>query len=242
MNAQLLIIPVIAFCIITYLSVVKNGKLTCDNYTTNTYLYTITYLFLMNYFVALLMQHPKFLEQFDLTKMIIALIIQLSTLLAIIYVPGEYVLFKHLLSIFYISVASLLLCLLFMYFDSKSIKFAVISSIILFIILSVIAWKYQHILSSSVSIPFIIALFILLIAELIIGLIYPSSLLEKFVITAVLMLICYLVLVKTKKMIENSEHCETPDYVKESIGFIVSFENILLRVLSLIGKKRLGMR
>jgi FtsH-binding integral membrane protein len=74
---------------------------------------------------------------------------------------------------------------------------------------------------------------VLVIAELIIGLMYPSSMLEKIIILVVLMIICYLVLVKTKRMIENSEKCKTPDYVRESIGFILSFQNIILRILQL---------
>jgi competence protein ComGC len=67
---------------------------------------------------------------------------------------------------------------------------------------------------------------------------YPNTLLEKGIILVVLMFISYLVLVKTKRMIENEKKCETegPDYVAEGTGLMLTFQNLFLRLL---GSKKL---
>jgi FtsH-binding integral membrane protein len=239
MNAHWLLIPVIISVIFTYQSAFKNNKLTCDNYTQNTYLYTITYMFIMAFMILYLKQNPKLLT-LNIITLIIALIINIVSLLIILFVSKEYVLLKHVISLLFITTSSILLTFIFEYFGSKAVVFAIITTVILFITLSVLAWQFQNLISSKVSVAFFIVFVILIIAELVIGLMYPSSLLEKAIILIVLMVICYLVLVKTKRMIETSKSCiPPPDYVKESIGFIVSIENILIRVLSLKSGRRI---
>lgn len=242
MNPHLFLIPTIAMTIATYVSATEGGKLTCDHYILNTYLYTITYLFFMMYFVMALMKYaPKMIANLNLIHLVIFFVLNFGSLLGVLYLPKEYAILKHIVGLLYIATASVILSMLFVFFDSKAIVSAVIMSIVLFVILSILAFNFKELISSKLSIAFFIVFVILVIAELIIGYFYPSSLLEKAVILVVLMMICYLVLVKTKRMIENEADCEKqkgPDYVKESIGFIVSFQNILLRILQLRGRRR----
>lgn len=233
MSHHLVLIPTIVFAIITYLSAFKDGKPTCDKYILNTYLYSVTYLLLMTYFIMWIMHNPKMLAKINLIHFIIIIIAYIGLFFAIIYTSPQNFILKHILALFYVAVASFLLCMIFQYFDSKAVVSAGILSVILFVILSVLAYNFQNLISSKVSMAFFIVFILMAIAEFIIGLIYPSSMLEKLIILAMLMLICYLVLVKTKRMIENSEKCTMPDYVKESIGFLVSFQNILIRILGL---------
>lgn len=242
MNPHLFLIPTIAMTIVTYVSATEGGKLTCDNYILNSYLYTITYLFFMMYFVMALMKHaPKMLANLNLFNVILFIVLNLGSLLGVMFLPKEFALIKHIVGLVYVGTASVLLSMIFLFFDSKAIVSAVIMSIVLFVILSILAFNFKELISSKISIAFFIVFVIMVIAEIIIGYFYPSSLLEKAIILVVLMLICYLVLVKTKKMIENEAECEIqkgPDYVKESIGFIVSFQNILIRILQLRGRRR----
>lgn len=227
------LVPAIVFAIIAYLSAFKDGKPSCDNYIQNTYLYCVTYLLFMTYLIIAISRYPKLLSKLTLTHFILIIFVNFAVFMAIVFVSPERFVLKHVLSIFYIASASLILSALFAYFGSKAVVPAALSSIALFAILTFIAFKFQDWISSRLTMTFIIVFIVLAITEFIIGLMYPSSFIEKAIILAMLMLICYLVLVKTKRMIENSEACTLPDYVRESIGFIVSFKNILLRLLSL---------
>jgi FtsH-binding integral membrane protein len=234
-----LILPTIIFAVISYNFAFENGKPTCDHYILNTYLYSVTYLFLMTYFVTLIMyQFPKLLEKVNMLHVIGVTIVNLITFAAIVFMSSKQYGLKHLLSLIYIATSSFLLSWIFAFFDSKAVLSAVIMSIVLFVILTIIAFKFQDIISSKLPLTFVMIFILMVIAQFIIGILYPSSLLEKIIIVIVLMLICFLVLVKTKGMIENKEECKSPYYVKESIGFIMSFKNILIQLLQLKSEKR----
>lgn len=237
---HLLILPTVVFAIISYNSAFENGKPTCDYYIINTYLYSLTYLFVMTYFISLITyQFPKLLKKVNIFHVIGVTIVNLLTFLAIVFMSSKQYELKHLLSLIYIATSSFLLSWLFMFFESKAVLSSVIMSIVLFIILTIFALKFQNLISSKLPLTFVIVFILMVISQFVIGILYPSSLLEKIIIVVVLMFICYLVLVKTKRMIENKEECETPDYVKESIGFIMSFKNILVQLLQLkSGKTR----
>lgn len=242
MNPHLFLVPTIIMTIMTYVSATEGGKLTCDHYILNVYLYSITYLFFMMYFVMAAMKYaPKLLTNLNLMHMILFIVFYLGAFLGVLFIPKEFVLLKHIVSLLYIVTASLVLSAIFAFFDSKAIVTAVVMSIVLFVILSILAFNFKELISSKVSLAFFIVFIIMVIAEAIIGYFYPSSLLEKGIILVVLMLICYLVLVKTKRMMENEADCEKqkgPDYVKESISLLVSFQNILIRILELRGRRR----
>lgn len=242
MNPHLFLIPTITMTIITYVSATEGGKLTCDNYILNTYLYSITFLFFMMYVVMAAMKYaPQLLFNLSLMHIILFIVLYLGTFLGVLFIPKEFAVLKHIVGLLFIASASLILSALFTFFDSKSIVTAVIMSIVLFVILSILAFNFKDLISSKVSVAFFVVFVIMVIAEMIVGYFYPSSLLEKAIILVVLMLICYLVLVKTKKMIENEADCEKqkgPDYVKESVGLIVSFQNILIRIIELRGRRR----
>ena len=187
----------------------------------------------MTYFVMLIMQHPKMLLNIDYIKLIAIIVVNLVLLFAILKLPQTHVFLKHLISLAYVASASAILCLMFVFFDSKAVTTAAILSLVLFIILSVLAHNFQQLISSKISFAVFVTFILLAIAEFVVGMFYPSSLLEKALILAVLTVVCYLVLVKTKAMIEHQVTCTNPDYVKESIGFVVSFQNIIVRILQL---------
>jgi hypothetical protein len=70
---------------------------------------------------------------------------------------------------------------------------------------------------------------------------FPNSILTSIIIFIVLLALCYLLLVKTKAIIENSKTCKDethPDYVSEGLGLYLSFKNILLQILQLRSRRR----
>lgn len=231
--------------IATYASAFRDGKPVCDRYVLNTYMYAVTYMFMLTWFTAWVMQHPKLLEKIDLIKLIAIFVVYIAAYLAVMFIPKDQALLKHMASVLYIAVSGVLLASVFMYFKSRSVMTAVLMSVVLFVALTLFVFRFPDKISSHVSWVFFMVFIIMIIAEFIVGMFYPSTMLEKGIILAVLMLICYLVLVKTKRIIEHDESCvkdKGPDYPKESIGLVLSFQNILLRLLAIFGKRKVGMR
>lgn len=233
MTPHVVLLPTIVVAIVLYVSAFKDGKPTCDNYIQNTYIYAIGYLFLLTYFVMWFAQYPTFLNKIDFINLMLVLLANVGLYFAILFIPSENYALKHVLSILYIASASFLLSVIFQFFGSDAVVFAAVITVIMFIVLSGLAFKFQSLISTRISLTLVIVFIVLLVAELLVGLYFPSSILEKVIILAVLMVVCYFVLVKTKRIIENSQDCDVPDYVKDSIGLILSFQNILLRILQL---------
>lgn len=242
-NHNVMLILLIISLILTYISAYKNGKPVCDRYILNTYLYMTTSLFLMMWMILMLAQ-TGIIAEWAMTSsggtliaaFIGILVFYFVSLIAILKLPKEHLLLKHIAHVAFISVTSVLLLYIVYVFDIKAIVTAVVLTVVMFVALSIMAWKFQSYLKSTISLPFLILFVVVVIAELIIGLIYPSSMLEKVIITIVLAFVCYFVLIKTKKVIENADACpnkETPDYVKDSIGFVISFINMFIRILEL---------
>ena len=155
--------------------------------------------------------------------------------------PKEWVILKHLLSVVFSVLIGFLLSAFFAMYSLSSVVPAVLSTLVLFVALTLIAWKYQDSLASNLSWNMILLFLLLIFTEFFIGMFYPNSLMEKGIILVVLMAISYLVLIKTKRMIENKKKCETeggPDYVNEGTGLMLSFQNLLIRILDLFGKKK----
>ena len=241
MTPHLLLVVPVLLALVLYNTAFKNGKPICDNYILNVYIYAVFYLSLLGYFITLLMKMNVKWTRLSLGMYILLLIINIGAYLGILFVSKNQVLLKHLLSLLYILSGSVFLVILFAFFFPESIILSIGLTILLFTILTLFVWKYQDLISSRISIPLVVVFIILAIAEFVIQIMFPGSMLEKAIILIMLMVICYFLLVKTKRMIENEKTCvkdEGPDYVRESIGLVLTIENILARILSLFGRKR----
>lgn len=243
---NLAILPLlIIMLIITYISAFdKQGKPKCDHYVLNCYLYAVTYLVMMLWFIILFIEKNIDISS-NLWAMIGLAIASFVSYLAIIFIPKDMVILKHLISVIFISISALLLTTLFLFFELKSIIFAVVMAIILFLILTGFAWKFQEMISSKISLTFVIIAIVFIVVEMLVGIFMPGSILEKIIISIVLLIMCYFLLVKTKKMIENSQTCiedKGPDYVKEGTGFVVILESFFIRLLELFGKSKVNKR
>lgn len=225
---------------LTYNSAFKGMAPTCDRYVLNVYLYTVTYLVMMAWFVMVLVQN-NFGTSMNTAGLIGIFVGYIALYFVILFVPKEMVALKHLLSVVYMALSAFVLHMVFAFFSLESVVFVAVMAVILFVILTVIAWRFQQMISQRLSLTVVVVFLLLVVAEFLVGMFYPSSMLEKVIITVVLLFICYFVLVKTKKMIENSKECEKeggPDYVEESLGFVVSIKNLFFRLLELLGKRR----
>lgn len=241
MNPHLLFLIPVVCALVIYMISFKEGKQICDNYILVTYLYTLFYLALGTYFITILLQYEDKLNKLGLMQLLGLIILYIVVYFIMVYIPKEQLLLKHFVSIIYIMITSVVLSIIFMMYFPESIILSLLMTLVLFVTLTLIAWKLQDIISSRIPLALFIVFIVLIIAEFLISIFYPGSLLEKAIILVVLLVICYLVLVKTKGMIENRESCEKeggPDYVKESTGLLLSFQNLMIRILELTGKRK----
>ena len=236
---QLLVIIPILIAIIIYMLSFKNGKQVCDNYILISYLYALFYICLTAYIMLLIFINSKSiklnLEWYIYLAILIGIIIVYSVLLlTVILLPKRFVIAKHVLSLLVILIGSVILSVIFITYAPDAIIIALLMTIILFVLMTIIAWKFQDYISSKIPLILFVMFFVIIIIEGILFYVFPNSIVTWIVIFIVLMMLCYLLLVKTKKMIENSKKCKDegiPDYVSEGIGLLLSFQNILLQIL-----------
>jgi len=219
----------------------KEGKQICDNYILVSYLYALFYLALLSYFVSILLQYEDKLNRIGVLGFFGIILLEIIAYIGLISIPKEQILLKHFVSILYIIITSITLAVIFTLYVPGSLVFTLFMTMVLFILLTLIAWKFQDKISSKITLIMIIVFILLVIIEFLISVFLPGSLLEKAIVLIVLMVICYLVLVKTKRMIEHRDSCEKdggPDYVRESTSLLLTFQNLFLRILQLFGKNR----
>lgn len=239
-NMNILFAVPFVCAIVIYLISFNEGIQVCDNYILVSYLYALFYISIVSVGIKVCIDKKWW-------KMSIGALIGLAVglflvQLAMLSIPKEFFVSKHLLSVGFSMLISLLLSSLFVMYVPSSIAMAVLSTAVVFILLTLMAWKYQEQIASKVTLTMIVLFFVLILTELVIGIFYPNSLLEKGIILVVLMMIGYLLMMKTKQLIENEKKCKSeggPDYVNEGTGLMLSFENLLIRILTLFGKKKL---
>jgi FtsH-binding integral membrane protein len=236
----LFVVPIIC-AIVIYTISFREGKQVCDNYILVSYLYALFYLSFLAFGIHFFIRN-KVVSTMSLGTFLGVALLTILVQLVMLFTSKTMVVWKHFLSILFTLLLSLLASFLFAMYAPSSIVMAVLSTLVLFVALTLMAWKYQAFLSSSLSWSMILLFVVLIVAEFFIGLYYPNSLLEKGIILVVLMAIGYLVLLKTKRMIENEKKCESeggPDYVNEGTGLMLTFQNLLIRILQLGGKRKL---
>jgi len=249
MLALLILIPLV-LAIVIYMLSFKDGKQVCDNYVLISYLYALFYICLTAYMTLMIFVNlGKILQFLEKRNFSFYTYIAILTAILIVYVglffltillPKKFVITKHILSLFIMILGSIIVAVIFFSFAPDAIFVALIMTVVLFVLLTIIAWKFQDYISSKVTILFMVVFFIFIIIELIVLAFIPNSIFASIIIFIVLLFLCYLLLVKTKRMIENSKTCKDngpPDYVREGLGLYLSFKNILIQLLELRGRR-----
>jgi len=233
----LFFVPLVC-AIVIYTISFKEGKQVCDNYVLVSYLYALFYLSIVAYTIRGFMKSNMINLSFG--ALIGTILAFFGIQMLMLSTPKEWVVWKHVLSVIFSALLGFLLSAFFAMYSISSVVPAVLATMVLFVALTLMAWKYQDSLSSNLSWNMILLFLLLILTEFLVGMFYPNSLMEKGVILVVLMAISYLLLVKTKAMIENKKKCETegPDYVNEGTGLMLSFQNLLIRILDLFGKRK----
>ena len=243
----LIVIPLLV-AVIIYIVSFKDGKQVCDNYILSSYLYALFYITLTAYLSFMIfLQYPYIFEflskqnigMYGYIAIAIAIVlVYIGLYITILLLPKLFAITKHLLSLIFILLGSLILSIIFITFAPDALGIALILTVILFIIMTIIAWKFQKYISSNIPMLVLLVFLILFIIEFLLLIYFPNSILTTIVIGVVLIVLCYILLVKTKKMIENSKSCDIPDYVSEGLRLLLSFQNIFLQILELRSRRR----
>ena len=246
----LIIIPLIIAVAIYMVSVKDGRQQVCDNYVLIAYLYALFYICLTAYITMMIFLNLHNILNYLFTKdfntyMYIAIVVAIciayiALFMITIILPKKFVLVKHVLSLFVMLFGSILLAIIFFTYAPDAIFVALIMTILLFIVLTIIAWKFQDYISSNISIVFVIVFLILIAMELILLVFFPNSMVTSIIIFVVLLALCYILLIRTKIIIENSKTCkeeQPPDYVSEGLGLYLSFKNLLLQILQLRSRR-----
>ncbi len=244
----------IASSVIASITSIKDKKPTCDRYVLNTYLYlTISLSLLISLVIILNILMPNYIKN---NFMLLFALIIIHTLLNFLFIylihtiPSTDLIKKRIIwGLFILNFSLFLLPYIQILIHSGNedlilstmfITFAIVAALTLLTYIS----PDLIIKNSSSWTPYIlIALVGLILAYLIpmifcafanCSMIFLNKWYYYLAIIGVILFI-FVILYKTKKVVENAEKCKSPldaDYIKESTGLFISIVNLFLNLIS----------
>jgi FtsH-binding integral membrane protein len=249
---------IISYAVAQFTSFDENKKPTCNKYVLNTYIYlTMMFSLLISLILILNMLMPNYTLGY-LRMYFLVLIIQTLISFFFIYlinvIPSTDVIKKRIIWVLFIlNFALFLLPVIQMSIYSGQtdlimsamfITFAVVAGLTLLTFISP-----DLIIKNSESwTPYVLIALIGLILAYLIPMIFCAfgncnlALLNKwyyYLAIIGIILFIFVILYKTKKVVENSQKCKTAndaDYIKESTSLFISIINLFLNILS--GRRR----
>jgi FtsH-binding integral membrane protein len=238
MNRLNIILITLAILFITVVFILqnafKNNKFTCSKYILNTYLYIL----LSFIFIALLLQlldYKKFNFRLNFIQFIGIFILTIGILILTMMTKPSNVILKHLLWMIFVLLIGIILYPLYIHKSKESVLTALISTIGITVILSIIAFVKPEWISLKLG-PI---LFILLIAGIILELTsillggHRTPLIFKGFMYFFIVLFSLYILYDTKMLQIRAKNCIKADYVNESLHLFLDIVNIFARMLSL---------
>lgn len=220
---------------------IKDKQFTCNRYILNTYLYVILSLNL----IAL---QVLFMEYFNVNFMpswIVFLGIFILTIICVIAlhkISPKKIILKHVIWVLFLGLIGLSFYPMYLlYINQKHlILSAIITTLLLFLGLSLLAYLRPDLISLSWGPVLLVILIGIIIMELIVGLLFSNgetrNWLLRMISYLVIILFMVFILYDTKRLQINAKKCVVADYIKESMGLFLDIWNIFVRILSLKGK------
>lgn len=232
-------IAVLAVLIVTtYINAFKNNKFTCSKYILNTYLY-ILLAFIFITVMVLTLEYKNVDYRMSLWHLLGIFLLTIGVLVILMFTPVKYLVSKHLLWLLFVLLIGLIMYPMIRYTKNKNnILSALLTTITLVIILSVVAFVKPEWISLSWG-PI---LFVLLLAGIILELISifvfgthrdPNSFTYKAFMYFFIVLFMFYVLYDTKMLQIRAKMCKIPDYLNESLNLFLDIVNIFVRMLAL---------
>ncbi len=226
------------------------GKLVCDNYVLNTYLYVVLSFVIMG---AVFVIDERFKLMFKLMEMrmmylgvlILLTIINIGLIFALQYVDPTNLVASHAIWTTLIIITGFILTAsLYLGIHTGVLYQAIILTIIITIVTGLIGYHYgNHLISVDFEKYLSVAL-ILLIVVYFIGPFFVKDITQFYYIMAGISLVIFilLLLAYNKNIRQRAETCIIPNYPLESFGLIIKIVNVLQDIIVLLGKNKSNRR
>lgn len=231
--------------VITYRSAFnKDGVPTCDQYVLNTYLYLACSILLTCTLIPWIASSKSMMSGMktvfsSIGYFILFVLVELLIVFGIVILPKSAWPFKHLLLALHVFMLALTMAIIYSLVGGSVMVYALGVTLLLFGAISAMAWKYQDKLPGHFTWSFIWLMIAVFVVEVIILMVFPQSWAATAATIAVTLFVGYITMVHTKRMILNAAKCTEPaDYVRESISFFIDIQNMFIRILSLMSRRR----
>jgi len=221
------------------------GKLTCNGYILNTYLYVILGITIITINVLLNDRYNFFPEISSWIGIIVLLIVIIAVTLLVINIDPQKTVLKHSIWLIYLFILSLIIYPMYLLSRSEGVLLnALLGTLGISVLITAamyynpdlikigdrryLFWALIILIIGQISVPYLAAN-----KEQMISMYYFLAILGVFIFG--LYLVYY-----TKQLKKNSQNCVIPDYIREAVGFIITLVNIfsdIARIL-LIRKRR----
>lgn len=230
--------------VITYKSAFKDGVPTCDQYVLNTYLYLACSILLTCTLIPWIASSKSLMAGAKAVftswvYFLLFVLVELLVVFGIVILPKSAWPFKHILLGLHVIMLAFTLALIYSLVGGSVMVYALGVTLLLFGAISAMAWKFQDQLPGQFTWSFIWLMIAVFVVELCIMVLFPQSWAATAATILVTLFVGYITMVHTKRMILNAAKCTEPaDYVRESISFFIDIQNLFIRVLRLMSRRR----
>jgi FtsH-binding integral membrane protein len=222
----------------------------CKNYITIVYAYVLVYLLLVSLGAAFLPSIVHALNAIEKllhsvwAPMVLMVVYAFSSIFFFNYVafydPQQQAM-KHILSLLAMFMLAFMLTSLRESFTLKEVLRIVLFTFVIVIAISTFVYAFPQYIQSQFTWSLILLLIGLILIDIIFTFVLPvNSLWIRLLSLVFIGLFCYILMKRTKGLLEKKEACQPPfDYVGESMRIVIDIINIFLRLLRLLyGKRR----
>ena len=210
----------------------------CPNYILNTYLYTFLSIAILLTTILSIKKINISLEQlFTGPGRFILLFLSIIMIVAVMTVSPQYFFTKHLIWVTYLVLMGIIL---YPIYDTYKDSFthSAITTLGIMLFLSIIAFMKPELISlswSNILLMLTISLLVTNISERILAYnsLIDSRKYNKLMSYGAIMLFSFWVLYDTKKVIVNADNCVNPDYINQSLNFVLDSLNIFTNLITI---------
>ena len=234
--SSLLVFVCVIFAIAN--SAIKNSKFICNRYILNTYLYIILTLNIIALQV-LIMKYYKTKFNPNILIIIAIFILTIGCIIALHGISPTQMILKHCVWLLFVLLMGIMFYPMYLIYSKKQglIMSSILTTLILFVGLSLVAYLKPELISLSLG-P---VLFILLGSGIVMELLMRFLSSTHYITTKWFKIISYFfisifmvyILYDTKRLQINAKKCIVADYISESLKLFLDIWNIFIRLLSL---------
>ena len=223
----------------------NDGKMICDNYVLNSYLYVVLAFVIMG-ITVLVNNKLNLVEKLGMIGFLISFILSIVLIIVFKFVDKNDLFKLHLVWVlFFICLGYTLTITHMVYRDTNVLYTGYILTILVTIITGLFGYYYGQYIPKNIDIYLYGALILLIIVQLF-GPFMVKDLDNFTYMTAFVGLIIFILLLLSyhKKMRKNAEKCSNdnalPNYPNEAMGLVIKIVNVLQDILRLLNGRRRG--